>query len=341
MLDVNNVLVQSLRMVKDKLAESDCSDIKLRLIGKRAKDGRTYNLPSVNEVAALIVGDIDEGLQERDIIVETKSGQLKRISELHASYLPLQYPLLFPYGEDGFQDNISFAGSNVKRTGNRKNISFREYFSYRLHDRENEVSLILSAKRLFQQFVVDAYTMIESYRLSFIRNNQKQLRAEIYKGLSDAIIPGERDPTKHGRRVILPSSFTGGARYMIQNYQDAMAICRWAGYLDLFITFTCNPKWPEIVKYVERRGLKSEDRPDIVARVFKMKLDNMIKEFRKFKIFGNLKAGNGYYIVEYNFSFIHLIKFNLNKLTNDFNLQWFIQLSSKNEDCHMLIFYYF
>ncbi|KAI9079854.1 hypothetical protein K1719_038100 [Acacia pycnantha] len=29
-------------------------------------------------------------------------------------------------------------------------------------------------------------------------------------------------------RVILPSSFTGGARYMIQNYQDAMAICAWA-----------------------------------------------------------------------------------------------------------------
>ena len=48
---------------------------------------------------------------------------------------------------------------------------------------------------------------------------------------------------------------------MVQNYQDAM-ICRWAGYPDLFLTFTCNPKWPEInhsLEFIE--GLKYEDWP--------------------------------------------------------------------------------
>jgi len=33
---------------------------------------------------------------------------------------------------------------------------------------------------------------------------------------------------------------------MVQNYQDAMAICRWAHYLDVFVTFIYNPQWPEI-----------------------------------------------------------------------------------------------
>ena len=28
-----------------------------------------------------------------------------------------------------------------------------------------------------------------------------------------------------GRRIVLPSTFTGGPRYMIQNYQDVMALC--------------------------------------------------------------------------------------------------------------------
>ena len=51
-----------------------------------------------------------------------------------------------------------------------------------------------------------------------------------------------------GRRVVLPSSFTGGPRYMCQLYQDAMAIVRKKGKPDLFITFTCNPKWPEIAE---------------------------------------------------------------------------------------------
>ncbi|XP_057790213.1 uncharacterized protein LOC131007083, partial [Salvia miltiorrhiza] len=291
MLDDNNVLVKSFRMVKEKIEESQTSEVKLRLIGKRGNDPRRYNLPLVSEVAALIVGDFDESLQHRDIIVETQSGKLKRISELHACYLGLQYPLLFPYGEDGYQENIPFSGANaVSKKDKRKRVSFREFFAYRLHERQSELPIIMSTKRLFQQFIVDAYTMVESNRLSYVRRNQKKLRAEMYKGLSDALIRGENDPTMHGKRVILPSSFTGGARYMIQNYQDAMAICRWVGYPDLFITFTCNPKWPEIVRYVEKRGLKPEDRPDIIARVFKIKLDNMIKDFRKNKIFGTVKA---------------------------------------------------
>jgi hypothetical protein len=35
---------------------------------------------------------------------------------------------------------------------------------------------------------------------------------------------------------------------MVQNDQDAMAICRWARCPDAFVTFICNPQWPEIKK---------------------------------------------------------------------------------------------
>ena len=73
----------------------------LKLIGSRPHDGRQYNLPTGNEVAALIVGDFDSTVDKRDIILHKQNGNLKRISELHVSYLALQYPLLFPYAEDG------------------------------------------------------------------------------------------------------------------------------------------------------------------------------------------------------------------------------------------------
>ncbi|CAH9148733.1 unnamed protein product, partial [Cuscuta epithymum] len=112
----------------------------------------------------------------------------------------------------------------------------------------------------------------------------------MYKGLTDALLRGDINPATQGKRIVLPSSFTGGARYMIQNYQDAMAICRWIGYPNLFITFTCNPKWPEIVRFVEQRNLKPEDRPDIICRVFKMKLDALLNDFRCKKVFGTVKA---------------------------------------------------
>ncbi|CAH9113028.1 unnamed protein product, partial [Cuscuta europaea] len=69
-----------------------------------------------------------------------------------------------------------------------------------------------------------------------------------------------------------------------------MAICRWAGYPQLFITFTCNPKWPEILRFVEPRGLSPDDRPDILSRIFKMKLDLLIKDLKQNKMFGHVRA---------------------------------------------------
>ncbi|XP_019158425.1 PREDICTED: uncharacterized protein LOC109155147 [Ipomoea nil] len=289
-LDKHNVLVKSFWMAKGEIESNPRVEVKMRLIGKRSTDARTYNLPNVSEVAALIVGDLDPTLGERDILVESKCGDLKRISELNPSYLPLQYPILFPYGEDGYREDIQFSVPSSSSNVGQKRISQREFFAFRIHERLNEVNTLLFSKRLLQQFLVDAYTMVESSRLTFIRQNQKSLRCEAYKGLSDALTRGEVDPTTQGKRIVLPSSFTGGARYMIPNYQDAMAICRWNGYPNLFITFTCNPKWPEIRRYIHKRGLKAEDRPDIVCRIFKLKLDSLIREIRVGQVFGEVSS---------------------------------------------------
>lgn len=71
-----------------------------------------------------------------------------------------------------------------------------------------------------------------------------------------------------------------------------MAMCKFYGYPDLFITFTCNPKWPEITRFLQKRGLKSEDRPYVTTRVFKMKLDQLLKDIKEKKMFGRVRAGN-------------------------------------------------
>lgn len=175
-LDEHNVLVRSFRCAKGHIDSNSGVDFKLRLIGKQNGDARTYNLPTVSEVAALIVGDIDPTMGSRDILVETNSGGLKRINELNPAYLPLQYPILFPYGEDDYREDIQFNGVRNNQRGGRVRVSQREFFAYRIHGRFNDLSTILYARRLFQQFLVDAYTMVESSRLLYIRNNQKSLR---------------------------------------------------------------------------------------------------------------------------------------------------------------------
>ncbi|XP_057740312.1 uncharacterized protein LOC130957472 [Arachis stenosperma] len=290
MLDTHNVLTKSFRLMRDVLTNNPQTNVRLKLIGKRGRDGRTYNLPSVDEVAGLVVGDFDPHTQGRDIIVETKSGELKRISELHPSYLGLQYPLLFPYGEDGWREKISLNIVNTNPNNESSYVSMRDFFAFRIQHRNLREGVLIYSRRLFQQFIVDAYSMIEASRLKYVYSKQKEFRAEIYKGLKDAILNGETEASNIGKRIILPATFTGGPRYMIQNYQDAMAICRSIGYPDLFITFTCNPQWEEIKRYCKETNLKPEDRPDVICRLFKAKLEKLIKDIHKNRIFGVSKA---------------------------------------------------
>ncbi|KAK1575305.1 hypothetical protein Q3G72_004337 [Acer saccharum] len=85
-----------------------------------------------------------------------------------------------------------------------------EYYAYRLQQRQNEAQTIFLSRRLFQQYLVNAYTCIEEDRLRWVRLNQPQLRAELYKGLKDVVLKGDLTLASTGKRIVLPSSFTGG-----------------------------------------------------------------------------------------------------------------------------------
>ena len=119
------------------------------------------------------------------------------------------------------------------------------YYRYHIMIRQN-VFVLLQAKWLFQQYLVDAYCKIETERLQFLRREQTALRADCYQDLQDTISDQDGDPNNVGRRIILPSTFTGDPRYMYECQQDAMSYVRKYRHPDLFITTTTNPSWPEI-----------------------------------------------------------------------------------------------
>ncbi|GBN38210.1 hypothetical protein AVEN_100295-1, partial [Araneus ventricosus] len=83
------------------------------------------------------------------------------------------------------------------------------------------------------------------------------------------------------------SELNGSPHNMQQNYQDAMAMVRKFGKPDLFLTFTCNPSWFEVLNCME--GVqRPEDRPDIIIRVFNMKLKELLEDICKHGIFGTV-----------------------------------------------------
>jgi hypothetical protein len=110
---------------------------------------------------------------------------------------------------------------------------------------------------------------------------------DLYQGVADAL---QHDNLANiGRMVVLPSSFIGGPRHMHQLYQDAMALVRKHGKPDLFITITSNPKWPEVTAEL-LPGQSASDRPDIVERVFKLKLDALKRDLVQNGVFGRVVA---------------------------------------------------
>lgn len=60
---------------------------------------------------------------------------LRHINDLHLCFMSMQYPLIFPYGEDGFRTNIKHR--NVKNSEPRRMSTIRqhEYYSFRLQYR--------------------------------------------------------------------------------------------------------------------------------------------------------------------------------------------------------------
>ncbi|KAF1872358.1 hypothetical protein Lal_00016656 [Lupinus albus] len=53
---------------------------------------------------------------------------------------------------------------------------------------------------------------------------------------------------------------------------------------------TCNLNWPENVRLLKPMGLKPHDRPDIISRVFKMKIEELLHDLKKIHVLGKVLA---------------------------------------------------
>ena len=98
---------QAFEVMRDKPAEEQTT-VAMRLCAERTQDLGRYNLPGANnEVAVIIPGDGSEEHSDHcDIILRLRGRGLQMISHLNPAYSTLQYPILFPNGEDGWHINI-------------------------------------------------------------------------------------------------------------------------------------------------------------------------------------------------------------------------------------------
>ena len=281
----HNHLIRSLKTAREEIEDGNIEGNRKIVIreDKRptGEHARRYNAQTAPEVAILMEED---ATQPRDIVLKLREGGLKRINELHPSYDALQYPIAFPHGTDGYSIYLKAVLADGQREGRK--VTQMQYYSYHIMVRVG--NHLLKLKRLFQQILVDAYCKIETERLSFLRREQRTLRADNYTSLHDNLVINDGDPQNVGQRVVLPATYTGGPRWMHARQADAMAYVRRMGRPDLFITMTTNPKWEEIISNL-LPGQEPHDRPDIIARVFSQKLKCLVDLIKK-GVLGKMQA---------------------------------------------------
>jgi hypothetical protein len=263
----HNILAKSYEMMKQEIiyqmAENDVGpELQLLFSLKPGYDKNRYNFQKTNEVAALFSTIADGEIPESYVTIRNKSTKsLQVLSSLDSNVEPMVYPLFYPYGKGGWNMNLMKKNVSIQNVSIRndddnndnenidnyeissKRITRNAYIKYKISIRSDEFNPFLHGRRLYQQWIVDNYVKVEKDRIQWCKNNQKQLRADSYQGLIDYMNNTADDMNcQVGKMVILPSTFLGSPRYIMQNYQDTMWIVRVTGKPDLFITMTCNPQ---------------------------------------------------------------------------------------------------
>ena len=96
-LHVHNIYGRELKSAYEYVHEHQLKDFNISIVEKARPLGE--HATTCKEIAMLMP---NEPYSYRDIILFSKSNQLKRICELYPAYDPLQYPLLFSTENDGW-----------------------------------------------------------------------------------------------------------------------------------------------------------------------------------------------------------------------------------------------
>jgi hypothetical protein len=85
---------------------------------------------------------------KRDIILRKCDNTLTRTAETHRSYDALQYPLIFPHGDDGYCFSDHAPANHFK-------VSAMKFYAFRLMmHRGEDFNIFLRCQRFMQQYIV-------------------------------------------------------------------------------------------------------------------------------------------------------------------------------------------
>jgi len=149
-------------------------------------------------------------------------------------------------------------------------------------------------RSLLQEFYVDMFSRMQDENLSCLRRPAMQSRITSANSYAAATEMGDVTAGTRVGRSVLPRSTPGTHWKSNTLSQNALHVASELGQADFFITITVNARDPNILRHL-LPGQTACDRPDVVARVFHLKMRVFIAKLKNGDFFG------GYELLWYAF----------------------------------------
>lgn len=150
---------------------------------------------------------------ERAIIIRRLSDHpkgLTTISDSHALYHTLAYPLLFPTGQPGWHWQMQRLTADLER----KRVSLTDYMRYQVMHRDVP-SHLQRCERLSLEYYCDTWAQVEARAASFHRQPTQQARYRVGRkcAIDDQLAREGGNTGDASIPMILPSSFVGSSKW--------------------------------------------------------------------------------------------------------------------------------
>jgi hypothetical protein len=221
-------------------------------------------------------------LSPRSAIIITRGGETKQVPITSRLWEPLAYPLLFPFGEPGWgidkvaedhgvDQSLAFHRIDNNQGQSQQDVPTSQMWYYRRRLLSDSRFQIFG--RLASEYMVDMFSRNLDCCLTYMKTNLTRIQQE------ESDLMGSDAPVPDRENIYMPASFLGSAKWSNERTADSLAVARAYGSPSFFITFTCNPKWPEITASL-RAGQSWQDTPLAVARVFRGHLTRFLDSLK-------------------------------------------------------------
>ena len=201
-------------------------------------------------------------------------------------YELLQYPMLYENATGGWCKGVHAA----KRNGKAHRLTLHKYVKSMLYQNKRLHYLT----RLSCEWVLDMWSRSEELNLGVVRKlkNVQRFVAKRAVRRRDVHIEGA------GRASYMPTSTPGSKKFLSNLIANGVARTTRKGNPTFFITITANPAWPEVTRAL-LPGQSAGERPDLVARVFALKLLAFKRDLSNGTFWGGRKQVYAMQVIEF------------------------------------------